>query len=253
MPAHALPPGPRLPGPAQAVLWGLRYPEFTRACHARFGPTLTVRPGTMPRAVLTADRDAIRRLFTGEPLRKRNSADVDEAIRRLQRQAGSLRAVVMVATSKAAARFVERARDAGLNLLFANISPGANELAEELAQLGARYADGVVMTQVVPLPTSRASAILKYQETLKKHAGGEKPDFVSLEAYVSARVLIEGLQRTGRALTLDRLIETLEAMQGIDLGIGAPISFGPSEHQGSHKVWGTVIDARGAFRALDLE
>src|SRR5215217_2201367 len=76
MPAHALPPGPRLPGPAQAVLWGLRYPQFTRACHARFGPTLTVRPGTMPPAVLTTDRDAIRRLFTGEPLRKRNSADV---------------------------------------------------------------------------------------------------------------------------------------------------------------------------------
>src|SRR5829696_2005530 len=76
MPAHALPPGPRLPGPAQAVLWGLRYPQFTRAAHARFGTTFTVRPGTMPPAVVTTDRDAIRRLLTGEPLRKRNSADV---------------------------------------------------------------------------------------------------------------------------------------------------------------------------------
>ena len=25
------PPGPRMPGPAQAVLWGLRYPQFTKA------------------------------------------------------------------------------------------------------------------------------------------------------------------------------------------------------------------------------
>ena len=55
----SLPPGPRLPGPAQAVLWGLRYPQFTGAAHARFGPTFTVRPGTMPPAVLTTDRDAV--------------------------------------------------------------------------------------------------------------------------------------------------------------------------------------------------
>lgn len=72
----ALPPGPRLPGPAQALLWGLRYPEFTSAAHRRFGPTFTVRPGTMPPAVLTSDPDATRRLFTGDPLGKRHGNEV---------------------------------------------------------------------------------------------------------------------------------------------------------------------------------
>jgi cytochrome P450 len=76
----ALPPGPRLPGPAQAVLWGLRYPQFTRAGHARFGETFTIRPGTMGPAVLTTDRDAIRRLFTGDPLAKHHG---NEAVRPL--------------------------------------------------------------------------------------------------------------------------------------------------------------------------
>ena len=70
-----LPPGPRHPRVAQAVLWGLRYPEFTRAAHARYGPTFTVRPGTTPPTVVTADRDAIRRLFTGDPLAKRHAND----------------------------------------------------------------------------------------------------------------------------------------------------------------------------------
>ena len=32
---------------------------------------------------------------------------------------------------------------------------------------------------------------------------------------------------------------TLEALRGIDLGIGSPLGFGPSEHQASHVVWGT--------------
>jgi cytochrome P450 len=60
----------------QAVLWGLRYPEFTRAAHARYGATVTVRPGTYPPLVLTTDRDAIRRLLTGPPLEKHHGNDV---------------------------------------------------------------------------------------------------------------------------------------------------------------------------------
>ncbi len=45
----------------------------------------------------------------------------------------------------------------------------------------------------------------------------------------------------------------LEAIQGLDAGIGVPLTFGPSEHQASHKVWGTVMDGKGVFRAIDLE
>jgi hypothetical protein len=37
------------------------------------------------------------------------------------------------------------------------------------------------------------------------------------------------------------------------MGVGAIFSFGMSEHQASHKVWGTVIDASGNFQNFDLE
>ena len=76
MTERSLPPGPRLPGPAQAVLWGLRYPQFTDACHERFGSTFTVKTGTMSRSVVTSDRDAVGRLFTGDPLSKHHGNDV---------------------------------------------------------------------------------------------------------------------------------------------------------------------------------
>jgi cytochrome P450 family 135 len=71
----SLPPGPRLPGLLQAVLWSLRYPQFTAAGHERFGATFTVKPGTMPPVVLTSDRDAIRRLLTGDPLARQHGND----------------------------------------------------------------------------------------------------------------------------------------------------------------------------------
>jgi ABC-type branched-subunit amino acid transport system substrate-binding protein len=120
-------------------------------------------------------------------------------------------------------------------------------------QLGPRLADGVIVTQVVPLPTSRSTAVLRYQEALARYAPGEKPDFVSLEGYVDGSLLVEGLRRAGRALTTDGLVKALEDLRGLDLGLSTPLSFGPSEHQASHKVWGTVLDRTGTYQALDLD
>ena len=54
-------------------------------------------------------------------------------------------------------------------------------------------------------------------------------------------------------LTTDTLVEALESIQNLDIGIGAKISYGPSEHQGSHKVWGTVLDKTVHYQILDLE
>jgi cytochrome P450 len=72
----ALPPGPRAPRVVQAVLWGLRYPQFTRAAREKFGSTYTVRPGTMPPFVLTTDPEAVRLLLTGDPMERRQQNDV---------------------------------------------------------------------------------------------------------------------------------------------------------------------------------
>jgi hypothetical protein len=38
---------------------------------------------------------------------------------------------------------------------------------------------------------------------------------------------------------------------GVDAS--TPISFGMTEHQGSHKVWGTQLDAQARYQVLELE
>lgn len=182
---------------------------------------------------------------------KRGSTDVAEAVRAIKRHVPRVRGVVMVPTYRAASRFIQRAKDENLELVFAAISSvGSMELAENLMQLGPRYAEGLIVTQVVPVPTSRASAMLKYQQDLARYAPEERPNFVSLEGYIVANLLIEGLQRAGKNLTTDALIDALEGIKGLDLGIGTPLGFGPSEHQASHRVWLTVLDGQGAFRII---
>jgi cytochrome P450 family 135 len=64
-----------MPRALQAIMWTWRFTEFSRRAHARFGDTFTVRLGGLPTAVVTKDRDAIRRLFSGDPLNKRHGND----------------------------------------------------------------------------------------------------------------------------------------------------------------------------------
>jgi eukaryotic-like serine/threonine-protein kinase len=183
----------------------------------------------------------------------RNTVDVAEAAMKII-GAADLRAIVMVPTYRPAARFIQLVKDAGKNPVFASVSfVGSNALADELTQLGPKYSDGIIVTQVVPHPISQASAVLKYRELLGKYHPNEKPGFVSLEGYLDAMVFAHSLELAGGNLTTDSLIAALESIHNLDLGIGTPISFGPSDHEGSQKVWGTVLDAKGQYQILDLD
>jgi len=77
-PAHALPPGPRLPAPLQTLRWTLHSPSFMDACHARYGDMFTLRfvaravagryaPREENRWVFLADPEHVKQLFTADP------------------------------------------------------------------------------------------------------------------------------------------------------------------------------------------
>jgi ABC-type branched-subunit amino acid transport system substrate-binding protein len=185
---------------------------------------------------------------------RRNTADVAAAIATMKRRSRDVDAVVMIATYKAAATFIRALRDAGLGLVTTNVSPvDSNALAEELVASGERYTEGVVVTQVVPLPTSAAPGVARFRAALEKHLPGERAGFLALEGWVVGQILAEGLRRAGADLDPDKLVAALESIRELDLGIGTLISFGPREHQGSHKVWGTILQRDGSWKQIDLE
>jgi serine/threonine protein kinase/ABC-type branched-subunit amino acid transport system substrate-binding protein len=203
---------------------------------------------------------------------ERNTVDVDAAVRTLVRydqatvstrgargqevinQRHPVRAVIMVATYKAAARFIQKLKDAGVTPVFLNVSfVGSNALAENLKEIGPSYADGVIVTQVVPHYDAGSTGVIRYREALKKFHPDQHPDFISLEGYVAAQLLAEGLRRAGQDLDTEKLIDALESVRDYDPGIGTVMSFGMSEHQASHKVWGTIMDGQGQFRTLDMD
>jgi ABC-type branched-subunit amino acid transport system substrate-binding protein len=185
---------------------------------------------------------------------KRNTIDVQGAVDWLRASKGQIKAVVMIASYRAAAKFIEKTRDLYPSMIYTNVSfVGSTALSDELMLLGPRYATGVIVTQVVPAINSYASIVLKYKESLAKYFPGESPDYVSFEGYIDADILAEAVERVGRDINTEKLVEELERMHDFDLGLGVPVTFSPNDHQGSHKVSGTQLDETGHYQPIDLE
>jgi serine/threonine protein kinase/ABC-type branched-subunit amino acid transport system substrate-binding protein len=185
---------------------------------------------------------------------ERNTVKIEGAVEEILKNRDKVRAVVMVPTYLPAAKFVRAMRDNKLNVICTSVSfVGSEALAEEFRQSGPEYGEGVIVTQVVPHYESGAAAVIKYRELLKKYHPNEAPGFVSLEGYIASSVFVEGLRKAGEELTNDSYLNALESIRDLDLGIGTKVNFGPSEHQGSHKVWGTVLDKAAHYQILDLD
>lgn len=184
----------------------------------------------------------------------RNTVDVASAVAALKKHRKDIKAIVMVATYRAAAKFIEKTREAFPDLLYTNVSAvGSTALAEELMLLGPRFAQGVVVTQIVPPPDGYSSLALEYKSALSKYFPSESPDYVSLESYVDAKILLDALKQAGPDPDSDKLVDAFEKIHDLDLGLGVMINFGRNEHQAIHKVWGTMLDAKGHYQSIDLK
>jgi branched-chain amino acid transport system substrate-binding protein len=184
----------------------------------------------------------------------RNTVDVAAAIDGLRKKRQPVKAIVMVATYRAAAKFIEKTRDLYPDMIYTNVSfVGSTALSEELTLLGSRYVNGVIVTQVVPAVEGYSSLALEYRAALAKYFPSENPDYVSFEGYVETKILIEAMNRAGPQVDVEKLVDAIEGIHNLDIGLGAPVVFGRAEHQGSHKVWGTQLDANGKYQPIDLQ
>jgi ABC-type branched-subunit amino acid transport system substrate-binding protein len=193
---------------------------------------------------------------TGNILRMgyaRNSIDVDAAVLQLKTQRTPVKAIVMAATYRAAAKFIEKTRDAFPGLIYTNVSfVGSSALKDELMLLGKKYAAGVIVTQTVPAVDGYTALALQYKAALAKYFAGETPDYVSFEGFVTAQVLIEALKRAGPQLDTEKVVDALEGMTSFDVGLGTKLGLSRSDHQACHKVWGTQLSEAGNYEPIEL-
>jgi ABC-type branched-subunit amino acid transport system substrate-binding protein len=104
-----------------------------------------------------------------------------------------------------------------------------------------------VFAQIMPLPYSSTTELAtEYQRAMRRHFPSEPFSYASLEAYASAKVMVEGLRRAGRNPAREGFVAALESVGTIDLG-GVLVRYSPSSHVGSTFVDLVIYSKSGRF------
>jgi branched-chain amino acid transport system substrate-binding protein len=177
---------------------------------------------------------------------ERNTRAVAAAWRMIRR--ADPEAIVMVGTYGPCADFIKLAHRSGARPTFVNISfVGANALAQELGSEG----EGVIVSQVVPFPWDRSQKLVaEYQDAQTAVDPTLTPDFISLEGYLSGRLVAAALEQAGPQPTRAGLLRIINETGRFDIS-GSIVTVGPRTLSAPAKVFLTVIQKDGTFKAVD--
>lgn len=170
----------------------------------------------------------------------RNSTNVASSAQTISKSGAQ--AVIISAGANTASAFIKEMKRLGSGAQFCLLSSvGAKTLAAQLGGDG----NGVEVSQVVPLPFSDSEPLGR--EYLKRIGGPAKASFASLEGYIAATVLVEGLKRAGKVPTRESFLAALDKLGSFDLR-GYRVKFSSDDHSGSSLVELTVLGAGGNYK-----
>ncbi len=171
---------------------------------------------------------------------QRNSTATDGAARQVHQRDPS--AVVIISAYPSSAAFSRSLQHLGSAAQLMNVSfVGTGGLQDSLP---GGMASGIGVSQVVPFPWNRrVPVVVEYQRLMRRQQTTARYGFTSLEGFLAARLLTEGLQKAGANPSRQALVTAFESMHKLDLG-GYRISLGPGDHQASDFVDLTFLGAQ---------
>jgi branched-chain amino acid transport system substrate-binding protein len=216
------------------------------------------RSGTDGVARALAARGARVAVETTYPRGARFEDDMGPAVNALRR--AGVDVVLCTGAYQGCGAFVRTARDLGWTVPISNVSfVGSDAMLRLLIQhgkaTGRDYTRALVNSQVVPsYDDVSLPGVVEYRTLMERRSPAVPPalrddkytpqtySFISLEGFINARVIVEALRRAGPNPTRVGLRQALESLKSFDLGIGAPLNFGPERHQGLDSVYFTRVD-----------
>ena len=187
--------------------------------------------------------DSRKLTLAGQGSYERNSLKVDDAVAKIA--ATMPQSIVMACTLEACAEFVRQIKKRGLAPRFNHLS--SIDVASLFKELG-DLSRGLEVSRVVPLPQSQSLPLVNdYTKALKDFAPKAQPSSLSLEGYIAAKVLVEGLKRAGTNPNRQTLLTALEGMRNVDLG-GFMINFAGPNRRGSDFADVTMIGPGGRVK-----
>jgi len=200
----------------------------------------------------------------GETYQKSMTAQVNKMIE------DGVTAVVSIGSYEACAAFIRDSRLGGFKGPIANVSfVGAESLLEILEKnekkLGKKLTDKLINSQVVPPWDDTSIQLVKeYQHILGKY-GKEIPaelqdsgyvaskfNFVSLEGFLNAKVLVEVLKKTPINITRESFMKTSMGIKSLNVGLEKALTFSDKNNQMSNLIYLTTVKNGRYIKIKDL-
>jgi branched-chain amino acid transport system substrate-binding protein len=174
---------------------------------------------------------------------ERNTVDVAAALAEILKT--NPEAVIQISAYKSCAALIKQSRAKSYAGQFFNVSfVGSKALAEEL---GDASSAGVSISQVMPFPYIPSLAVVREYQQRMTEAGNKDFDFSSMEGYLAAKVLTEGLRRAGaKGLNRESFVTALESLRDYNMG-GFTVNYSAKSHEGSRYTDLTTIGRGGKF------
>ena len=174
---------------------------------------------------------------------KRNAAITDQNVK--DAIASDPQVMVVTTLYAPAAQMIKKLKTAHGGTLVTSLSfAGASQLAKALGP----DAMGVSVALTVPTPRAKTIAVVKECDDAWSAAGQKDPMSVTaLESCIAAKVLVEGMRRSGRELTRASLHRALSGLGRYDAG-GYVVDFKPNFRHGGSYVGMALLRPNGEVR-----
>lgn len=156
----------------------------------------------------------------GEGMYKRNTLSIKHAFSEIKNNKPE--AIIMIGAYKANAVFIKKAKEDEnfKNAIFCNVSfSDADEMIKELDY----ETKNLIFSQVVPsFDDQKIDVIREYRYIMNRYYPNEPLTFISLEAFLASKTIVEAIKRVKGTLSTSKFLEEIkhlpkDTLKGMDL------------------------------------
>lgn len=150
-------------------------------------------------------------------------ADIDFSSQAAKLKESGAEAVILQAVYREPPRLAEQCHAIGYNPVFIGVSA---IVLDKTIELGGKHVEGMIGVQVSPDPNDPGPFLEQYRADMKKYFSHLALDTTNLYGYQKAALFVEALQRTGKNLTRDSLLQAITTIKDWDPGWGLKYTYG---------------------------
>ncbi len=174
-------------------------------------------------------------------------ADIDFSSQAAKLKESGAEAVILQAVYREPPRLAEQCHAIGYSPVFIGVSA---IVLDKTIELGGQHVEGMIGVQVYPDPNDPGPFLDQYRADMKKYFPNLALDTTNLYGYQKAALFVEALQRVGRNLTHDTLLQAITTIQDWDPGWGLKYSYGGDNRRGMSRSARMVVVKDGKWTKM---